>query len=60
MNNSDPIKNWEHGPGAPGRIGNFCISENTRRVTHTRHEKGKENYDTLNKSVPMVQVDTPY
>ena len=54
--NSDSTKFWEHGHGAP--LSFLLFSRNIRRVAEV--EKGTENYDTLNKSVFMVQMDTTH
>ena len=64
MRNSDSTKNWEHGSGAMvGKRPVFFLEIFAELLikshVHDRRKRGKENYDTLKKSVLMVQVDTP-
>ena len=64
MNNPDSTKIWEHGPGAPVRLAPSAFLETPaelliKKVKSVIDERGKENYDTLNKSFFMVLIDTP-
>ena len=55
MSNSYSTKHWEHGPGAPVGLASYAFvetpSELLIKVKSGEEERGKENYDTLNKSV---------
>ena len=51
-----------HFEGSPVPV--LCFSRNIRPVAHEKvksgvNERGKKKYDMLNKSVFMVQMDTP-
>ena len=56
MSNSDSTKNWEYGPDVP--IGQASSAELLiRKVKSGVEDRWKENYDMLNKSDFMVQMD---
>lgn len=45
--------------GCTGRVSILCVSRNTHQVMSWVYEREKENYDTVNKSVLMVQTEAP-
>ena len=59
MRNSDSTKNWEHGLGVPVGKAPSSVLETRPELLIKSHVRGrrkrKENYDTLNTSVFMVQ-----
>ena len=63
MSKQDSPKNLEHGSGALAGQASSVFLETSTELLITCHDRvdeiGKENYDTVDKSVVIVQMFTP-